>query len=414
MRLRGYRKPDASVEAYSRPGRQGAITNFVKRLRLIASIALTALLVLLFFAPKIVDRVANRVLEDPPYAVSQEAEKLYDELFVVDLHADPLLWDRDLNTWLNHGAVDVPRLIEGQVGLQSFFIVSKSPYGQNIRRTESDSDAITALGMLQGWPSRIWGSLLERALFQSARLHQIAEQSNGRLVVLKSKKDLQRYRQARERNREVVAGVLGVEGAHVLEGDVHNVAKLFDAGVRIMAPTHFFDNAVGGSAHGVKKGGLTELGRQMIAEMEARGMLLDLAHASPALIRDALAIATRPVIVSHTGVKGTCDNLRNLGDEELRGVAATGGVIGIGYWKTAVCGQDAAAIVRAIRYTADLVGVDHVALGSDFDGAVPVPFDTTGLALITEALLEDGFSKEDIAKIMGENASRVFAQALPE
>lgn len=386
----------------------------MKRARLIASILLTALLVLLFFAPKIVDRVANRVLHDPPYTASAAAEKLHGELFVVDLHADPLLWDRDLNTRLDHGAVDVPRLIEGKVGIQSFFIVSKSPYGQNIRRTESDSDAITALGMLQGWPRKNWGSLLQRALFQSERLHRVAEQSNGRLVLIKSKKDLKRYREARERNREVVAGILGVEGAHVLEGELGNVATLFDAGVRIMAPTHFFDNAVGGSAHGVKKGGLTDLGRQMIAEMEARGMLLDLAHASPALIRDALAIASRPVIVSHTGVKGTCDNLRNLSDEEVRAVAATGGVVGIGYWKTAVCGEDAAAIVRAIRYTTDLVGVDHVALGSDFDGAVPVPFDTTGLALITEALLEDGFSEEDIAKIMGENASRVFAQTLPE
>ena len=402
------------MEAYSRSASGGAINSFVKRVRLIVSVVLTILLVLLLFAPKIVDRVANRVLQDAPYTASPAAEKLYNELFVVDLHADPLLWDRDLNTRLDHGAVDVPRLIEGKVGIQSFFIVSKSPYGQNIRRTESDSDAITALGMLQGWPSRIWDSLLERALFQARQLHRIAEQSNGRLAVIKSKSDLRRYRESREENPEVVAGILGVEGAHVLEGDLRNLSKLFDAGVRIMAPTHFFDNEVGGSAHGVRKGGLTALGRQMIGEMEERGMLLDLAHASPAVIRDALAIVTRPVIVSHTGVKGTCDNLRNLGDEEVRGIAATGGVIGIGYWKTAVCGEDAEAIARAIRYTVDLVGVDHVALGSDFDGAVPVPFDTTGLALITQALLEDGFSKDEIAKIMGENATRVFAQTLPQ
>jgi microsomal dipeptidase-like Zn-dependent dipeptidase len=103
-----------------------------------------------------------------------------------------------------------------------------------------------------------------------------------------------------------------------------------------------------------------------------------------------------------------------LSDEAIKGVAATGGVIGIGYWKTAVCGEDAAAIARAIRYTTELVGVDHVALGSDFDGAVPVPFDTTGLPLIAEALLEDGFSRDEVRKIMGENASRVFAQTLPD
>ena len=369
---------------------------------------------LAWFAPAIVDRAANRVLNAPPYKAGAEAEKLYRDLFVVDLHGDPLLWDRDLNERLSHGAIDVPRLIEGNVGIQCFFIVSKSPYGQNIDRTEDDSDAITALSILQGWPRRTWDSFLERALFQSESLHRIAERSGGRLVVIKSKGDLRQYREARAARSDVVGGILGVEGAHVLEGDVKNVGPLFEAGVRIIAPTHFFDNEVGGSAHGVEKGGLTELGRQMIVDMEARGILLDLAHASPALFRDALSIATRPVVVSHTGVRGTCDNNRNLSDEQLKGVAATGGVIGIGYWDKAVCGNDAAAIARAIRYTVDRVGIDHVALGSDFDGAVPVPFDTTGLALIAEALLEDGFIDEDIRDIMGENALRVFEQTLPE
>jgi microsomal dipeptidase-like Zn-dependent dipeptidase len=387
----------------------------VKRALVIVAAVLAVLLVsLLLFAPIIVDRVSNRVLNDPPYTASPEAEKLYRDLFVVDLHGDPLLWDRDLNERLSHGSIDVPRLVEGNVGIQCFFIVSKAPYGQNIDRTEDNSDAITALAVTQGWPRKTWDSFLERALFQSERLHGIAARSNGKLVVVKSKSDLRRYRQDRAKNRQVVAGIIGIEGAHALEGDVKNVGKLFDAGVRIMAPTHFFDNDIGGSAHGVEKGGLTELGRQMIAEMETRGIILDLAHASPALISDALSIVTRPVVVSHTGVKGTCDNNRNLSDEQLEGIAATGGVIGIGYWDTAVCGKDATAIARAIRYTADLVGVDHVALGSDFDGAVPVPFDTTGLALIAEALLDEGFTKDEIRKVMGENAVRVFEQTLPD
>jgi len=387
----------------------------VKRALLTAAGVLAVFVVaLLLFAPAIVDRAANRVLNAPPYTTSADAEKLYRDLFVVDLHGDPLLWDRDINERLRHGAVDLPRLVEGNVAIQCFFIVSKSPYGQNIDRTEDDSDAITALAILQGWPRETWDSLLERALFQSEQLHRLAERSGGRLVVIQSKSDLRRYREARAQNTDVVGGILGVEGAQVLEGDINNVEKLFDAGVRIIAPTHFFDNDIGGSAHGVEKGGLTELGAQMIADMEARGILLDLAHASPALIRDALSIATRPVIVSHTGVKGTCDNNRNLSDEQLKGVAATGGVIGIGYWETAVCGKDAAAVARAIRYTVDLIGIDHVALGSDFDGAVPVPFDTTGLALIAEALLDDGFAEEEIRRIMGENAVRVFEQTLPE
>jgi microsomal dipeptidase-like Zn-dependent dipeptidase len=158
---------------------------------------------------------------------------------------------------------------------------------------------------------------------------------------------------------------------------------------------------------------LTDKGREMIRRMEAQSMLVDLAHASPALIEDALAIAHRPLVVSHGGVKGTCDNVRNLSDDQLRGIARTGGVVGIGYWDTAVCGNDATAIARAIRYAAGIAGVEHVALGSDFDGAITAPFDTAELVQATDALLDAGFGDDDVAKIMGGNALRVLRGALP-
>ena len=188
---------------------------------------------------------------------------------------------------------------------------------------------------------------------------------------------------------------------------------LFDAGFRMLAPTHFYDNEWGGSAHGVNKTGLTEKGREMLRRAEARGMLVDLAHASAATIDDAVAVATRPLVVSHTGVKGTCDNNRNLGDEQLRKIASKGGVIGIGYWEAATCGQDARAVARAIRHAANVVGVEHVALGSDFDGSVTEPFDTTGVMLITDALLEEGFSEEEVGALMGGNVFRLLAETLP-
>ncbi len=383
---------------------------------LYVAVAAVALVVVGFFlaGPTIFDRAANRVLHDPPYVASAAARSLYSGLFVADLHADSLLWDRDLAERSSHGAVDLPRLLDGNVAIQSFFIVTKSPWSQNIDSTPADSDAITTLIAVQGWPTKTWGSLLERALHQSAALQALSSRSGGTLSVLKTKVDLRKFREARRKNRRLVAGVLGVEGGHVLEGDLRNLRTLFDAGVRIVAPTHFFDNEVGGSAHGLQKGGLTELGRQMIREMESRSMLLDLAHASAAVIEEAAAMSTRPVIVSHTGVRGTCDNNRNLADGQLRSIASTGGVIGIGYWDAAVCGDDVDAIARAIQYTVNLVGVEHVALGSDFDGAVPVPFDTTGLPLIVDALLRDGMSEEDIRRIMGENAARVLAQTLPD
>jgi microsomal dipeptidase-like Zn-dependent dipeptidase len=181
----------------------------------------------------------------------------------------------------------------------------------------------------------------------------------------------------------------------------------------MMAPTHFFDNDIGGSSAGADQAGLTDKGREMIRRMEARHVLVDLAHASPKTIDDVLAMATRPVLVSHTGVRATCESPRNLTDGQLRGIARTGGVIGIAYFSVAVCGADAAAIARAMRHAADTAGIDAVALGSDFDGAVDVPFDTTVLGLIIDALFEAGFSEDQIAKIMGGNALRLLRQALP-
>lgn len=366
------------------------------------------------FGPTLFDRAANRVYEAPPYAVSERGRRLYQDLFVVDLHADSLLWERDLGRRLDHGAVDIPRLIEGNVAVQSFFIVTKTPWITTIDRTSGDSDAISTLVAAQDWPEPTRLSLLSRALHQASLLDQLAARSEGRLVVLRNKRDLRRYREAREKGVASVAGILGVEGAHALEGDLENLDRLHEAGVRIVAPTHFFDNEVGGSAHGVDKGGLTDLGRDMLRAMQSRGMLLDLAHASPRVIDDALALVTGPVIVSHTGVKGTCDNNRNLSDAQLRAIAKTGGVIGIGYWNTAVCGKDATSIARAIMHAVSVVGAEHVALGSDFDGAVPVPFDTTGLALIVDALLAEDMGEQDIRLVMGESALRVLAQTLPD
>lgn len=216
------------------------------------------------------------------------------------------------------------------------------------------------------------------------------------------------------KSERIVGGWLGIEGAQALEGDPVNVDVLFDAGFRMMSPSHFFDTEMGGSAHGIEKYGLTASGREMVRRMEAKRMFVDLAHSSKATIDDILAVATRPVVVSHTGVKGTCDNNRNLSDDQLRRIAATGGVIGIGFWDTAICGEDAAGIARAIKYAASVAGVEHVALGSDFDGSVKVPFDASGVPLITEALIAEGFSDNDIALIMGGNVLRLLSEYLPE
>ena len=142
-------------------------------------------------------------------------------------------------------------------------------------------------------------------------------------------------------------------------------------------------------------------------------MLVDISHASTATIDDVLAMARRPVVASHTGLRGVADNNRNLTDGQAAGIAATGGLIGVGFWPTACGGDDPAAIARAIRYAVDIAGLEHVGLGSDFDGAVPVPFDASGLVLLTDALIDLGFADDEIAKVMGGNARRLLAEVLP-
>jgi microsomal dipeptidase-like Zn-dependent dipeptidase len=313
-----------------------------------------------------------------------------------------------------HGQVDVPRLVDGNVALQVLAVTTQSPRHLNIERNDDRSDDVILLALALGWPPATWWRLLPRALHLAHRADTMAVRSGGRFRIIRTRTDLAGYEAARRERPAITAALLSIEGAHALDGDAANVEVVADAGFRMMSPSHFFDNAFGGSAHGIEKGGLTERGREMVERMEARGMLVDVAHASAATVSDVLAIATRPVVASHTGLRGCCDNARNLSDEHARGIAATGGVLGIGFWPTACGGDDVASIARSIRYAVEVAGAEHVALGSDFDGAVPEPFDAAGMAFLTDALLTAGLDEATIAGVMGGNVRRLLAEALPD
>ncbi|HSC83680.1 MAG TPA: dipeptidase [Pseudomonas sp.] len=380
----------------------------------LALLTLAALGAAVFFSlPTLLDRQMNSVASPAPYPASEPAEKLHQSLFVADLHDDALLWQRNLLERHSYGHSDLPRLLEGHVALQVFSTVTKTPRGLNYESNAADSDNITLLAMAQRWPRATWSSLLQRALYQGQKLQQAAADSQGGLVLVRSRGDLEQFIASWQKDPQRVAAVLATEGLHPLEGQLDNVDRLYDAGFRIAGLTHFFDNEIGGSAHGLEKGGITPFGREVVARLEQKGMLVDLAHASRPLIDDVLTIAKRPLLVSHTGVAGTCPGPRNLSDEHLKRIAASGGLIGIGYWDTAVCDTSVGAIVRAIRYAVDKVGVEHVALGSDFDGTVHTPFDTTGLAQLTEGLQRAGFKQGEIAAIMGGNVQRLLLASLP-
>ena len=362
--------------------------------------------------PSLVERSKNKVT-NRNIPVTERARAMHAKYFVADLHADTTLWNRDLLARASRGHVDLPRLVEGGVALQAFTIVTQSPRSMNIERNTGDTDNITPLAIVELWPPRTWTDLAERALYQASRVTGAAARSQGRLSVIRTAADLAAFEARRATDRTAVAALIGVEGAHALRGDLANLDRLFDAGVRMMAPTHFFDTEIGASAHGVSRGGLTPLGTEWVKRMEAKKMIIDLAHASPGTIDDVLKLAARPVVVSHTGVRGTCDNQRNLSDAQLVAISANGGVIGIGVWETAVCGEDARAIAKAIEYAINVAGYEHVALGSDFDGAVTAPFDATGLPQITQAMLDLGMDETKVEAVLGGNVRRLLKTLLP-
>lgn len=383
----------------------------VKKIRnVIITLILVALAIFFIFVPTSIDKSMNKVTS--VYDGGNLA--LYNTLpFVADLHCDMLLWDRDFFKEHHYGHVDLPRMKKANMAFQVFTVVSKTPRGINIEQNDDDTDQIALLSFAQLRPPTSWFSIKSRALHQCRQLHQFAEASNGDFRVITSQNELRQFISDRKENFILSAGMLGLEGAHCLEGDINNLQTFYDAGVRYIGLTHFFDNEWAGSAHGMKKGGLTDLGKKLVTKMEEMNIIIDLAHSSPQTIDEVFALTSKPVIISHTGVKGMCDNQRNLSDKHLEEIGRRKGLVGIGLWSTAVCGSDATATAKSIRYVADKIGVDKVALGSDFDGALTTHFDVTGLTLIMEALIAEGFSVDETELIMGGNVRNFLLKNLP-
>lgn len=366
----------------------------------------------LAIAPGYVEGETNRIDGEPLIEVSDEARALHQTLTIVDLHSDTLLWKRSLLDRADRGHMDLPRLQDGNIALQVFSSVTKSPEDQNYDSNSADTDQITPLVIAQLQPPRTWNSLLERTLFHAQKLERASAKSDGALRVITQADGIDQLQAARSGNEKPVGAIFSAEGLQSLEGDIANLDKLYAAGMRMAGLTHFFDNELAGSMHGEEKGGLTDMGREAVRRMEDMGMVVDIAHCSHTCVAEILSMARRPVVSSHGGVQATCEVNRNLTDEEIRGVAATGGVIGVGYWEGAVCSTDPRATARAMKHIRDLVGIDHVALGSDYDGATTVRFDTSQLTQVTQALMDEDFSEAEIRAAMGGNAMRLLRNGL--
>lgn len=391
------------------------------RKRLLGGVALLVVLAaaaFLVFAPGYVERGLNPLrMPSEGWPVSPQAQALHDRLVIGDWHSDALLWDRNILDRADRGHTDVPRLLEGNVAVQVFTTVTKSPRGQNYDQNSAEAgDNITPLFMGQLRPLRSWFSLRERALVQAEALVRAAEAAPDQLRLIRTRADLQAVLDARAGGQRILGAVLGSEGAHPLEGDIANLDVMHDAGFRLLGLTHFFDNELGGSLHGEggTGAGLSDFGRQVVDGMIQRGMVIDLAHASPLMVQDVLAIPEARPILSHTGIHGHCGSARNLDDALVQAIAAKGGVIGIGFWADVVCGGTPAHIAESILAAIALVGEDHVSLGSDYDGSVGVPFDAAHLSALTQALMDEGLTEAQIAKVMGGNMIRHLSETLPE
>ena len=379
----------------------------------------------------------------PPAGVSERAWRVYREATVVDLHNDmpervASGYDPDVRHpagfAADRGHTDLPRLLDAGIAAQVFAAWVDAPYAQE---TPDGSFA--------------------RAMHLADIVHAFAARHPRTLAFVTDAKGIRRARRD-----GLVAVLLAVEGGHAIEGSLDKLRALHARGARYLTLTWNNGNAWAGSSigcDGTRTGGLTDFGREVIAEMNRLGMLVDVSHVSDETFDDAVRASRAPVIASHSNARALANHARNLTDDQLRAVARTGGVIGVNFYarfldegharardhidrelatlrqrRRALPGADPADVERRLRdeeqrraerlapvplsvlldhidHIAGIAGTDHVALGSDFDGVSALPQgldDVTGLPRIADGLLARGWSERDVTKLLGENALRVL------
>jgi membrane dipeptidase len=280
-------------------------------------------------------------------------------------------------------------------------------------------------GTLSGWhfrslgiPSRALASRMATAEWLIGRIHGWADESEGQMLVIRSNSDLR----ACLVDGGPIGVLIGVQGGHALDGSLANVERLHALGVRMFAPAHVMDNALVGSGTGRRGDGLTGLGRDVVRELEARRIIVDVAHMSLPGIADVLGMATRPVVLSHTGLTDVAGSssrwrrysaaTRNVPRSVAAGVAASGGLVGITLATQLVGGDTLDDVVRTVRAALDAAGERGVGIGSDLDGALRMVSDVSGLPSLAEALSASGLPAAVVDGVMGGNAIRLLREML--
>lgn len=322
------------------------------------------------------------------------AEQLHRDSIIIDGHCDTLLLLAEQNYALaerhDDHHIDLPRLKEGGVTAQIFAVFIRPQYlpGQATRQ---------ALQVIDG-------------------LYQAATANPADLRVATRAADIV---EAKEHGQ--VAGILGLEGAEALEGDLGVLRMMYRLGVRNIGLTWNFRNqAADGLGETRTGGGLTTFGVSLVEEMNRLGIVIDIAHLAPVGVSDVFEISQSPIIASHANARALCDHQRNLDDRQLERLAANGGVIGVtfvpGFLDVDPAKASLSRLLDHIEHIVSVAGEDHVGLGSDFDGFFGKSpdglDDVSKIPDITVGLAERGYSDAAIQKILGGNYMRVFRQVM--
>ncbi len=319
---------------------------------------------------------------------------LHEESIVVDLHADTL----------------IPMRATGY----RFRVRHRNPLLQKLGFYHCDLPRFREAGITGQFFGLVTFPYPERGC-AAACLRQI-ERMGRELPAVRTAEEIRRAK----REKKLVA-LFGIEGAHNLEGRIENVEVFHRAGVRYIGLVHFTRNSLCTPSGGVGADAdapLTDFGRAVVKEMNRLGMMVDLAHVARRAFLDAAKLSSRPVIVSHTGIAGAYPLWRNIDDEQIRAVAEKDGVVGIIFaWR--YLGErrgGVEALAPHFEHVRRLVGARHLALGSDYDGAVE-PLrgleSVSGLPAVTEMLRRLGWKEEEIRGALGENVLRVLAAHEP-
>ncbi len=363
---------------------------------------------------RVVDRALLGVSAPRPHRPSPEAIALHARVPVVDLLVGTPLFRRTMLEPASTGHVDLPRLRSVGTNLVGLSLATRFP---DPRGTLS---AAQFLGL--GVPARALRSDLAIVSFLVRRIDAWAAASPNAFVVVRSGADLDRVLAP----NGPVGAFIGVQGGQVLGTDEAllpaAVARLRALGIRMFGLAHVMDSPLAGSGSGRRAGGLTPLGRIAVAELERASIVVDLAHGSSGTIRDTVACASRPPVISHTGFLERAARAsrwrrysaatRNVRMADARLVAGAGGIVGVVTVVTLLGGSTVRDLVDTIRFAIDELGPAHVAIGSDMDGALRSVVDASGLPLITDGLLARGVPEPDIVAVLGGNALRILRPAL--